>query len=84
MIAPQEPTVCQEMVSSPVQQGTTVWVVVLMPSCLARLVLTALSLASAKWSSASSVQQVRVLSLGCLQLYMQDTIKTSIQCILMH
>lgn len=69
MTAPQGPTVCQEKVSSLVQQDTTVLVAVLRVSCPALLARTVLSLASAKWSSASFVQQVRVLSHGCLHCY---------------
>lgn len=65
MTAPQGPTVYQEKVSSCVQQDTTVLVAVLRVSCPALLAHTAQSLASAKWSSASFVQQVRVLSYGC-------------------
>lgn len=66
MTAPQGHTVCQERVSSSVQQDTTVSVVELRVSCPALPALIALSLASAKWSSASFVQQVRVLPHGCL------------------
>lgn len=66
MSAPRGPTVYQEKVSSCVRQDTTVLVVVLRVFCPALLAHTALSLASAKWSSASFVQQVRVLSSGCL------------------
>lgn len=66
MTASQGLTVSQGKVSSPVQQDTIVLVAVLRASCPALLAHTALSLASAKWSSASSVQQVRVLCHGCL------------------
>ncbi|KAM7413317.1 hypothetical protein PAMA_020621 [Pampus argenteus] len=58
MTAPQGPTVYREKMSSIVQQDTTVSVVVLRVSCPALLAHTAPSLASAKWSSASYVQQV--------------------------
>lgn len=62
---PLGPTVCQEKVSSSVQQDTTVSVEVwrgFFPALLGR---TVRNLASAKWSSALFVQQVRVLPSGC-------------------
>lgn len=58
-------TACRGKVSSSVRQDTTVWAGVLREYCPALPARTALSLASAKWSSASFVQQVRVLSSGC-------------------
>lgn len=66
MTAPLGLTVCQVMVSVPVQQDITVLAVVLKVSYPALLAHTALSLALAKWSSALFVQQVRVLSYRCL------------------
>lgn len=68
MTVPQGPIVCQE-VSSPVQQDITVLVVVLRIFCPALLGHTALRLDSAMWSSASFVQQVRVLPSGCFHCF---------------
>lgn len=73
--APQGRTVCQGKVSSSVQQDTIVLAGVSKVYCPALLAHTAHSLASAKWSSASFVQQVRVLSSGLLPL-LSDTLES--------
>lgn len=65
MTVHQAHTVCQEKVSSPVQQATTVLVAGLRAFCRAHLAPTALSSVSVRWSSASFVQQVRALFHSC-------------------
>lgn len=75
---PLAPTVCQEKVPSYVQQDITVLVVVLRGFCPVLLARTVLDSASAKWSSALFVQQVRVLSSSCLLLHCTGTLHLSL------